>query len=313
MMSLPAVQAIRERFPDNKIYLIIKNEYADLISLMPSIDGIIPFNKNEIKGLNGLWHFGKKIKAEINPKIFFVLPDSFSSAFMAYATGAKISIGYTGQFRNILLSNKYKKPNGSHRAAEYLFLLEKFTQQQINLPAFQLSKLENIKSTRRKILLNINSEAQSRRLPISLANEILTVLLENDINDIYLTGSPKDTVHTKQLAPELLNHPRVINTTGKTTLNELFTLISTMDAAISSDSGIAHVTNAFNIPLIVLFGAGNEYNTSPVNTAHLIIYRLTGIQCAPCLKNTCRFGQPFCLGDMRGREIVAMLDQNFNA
>ena len=88
MMSMPTVHALCRHFPAAQIHLVIKKEYADLVSLMPGIAGIYPFDKKAYPGLKGLWIFGRKIRREIAPELFFVLPDSFSAAWMAFASGA---------------------------------------------------------------------------------------------------------------------------------------------------------------------------------------------------------------------------------
>lgn len=305
IMSLPFLENVKNQFPQAAISVIIKKEYAPLLNYVDGLEEIFPFERNNSRGFFGLRKFGLSVKKSASFDLFFSLPDSFSSAIIGYFSGAKIRLGYKGQWRNIFLTSALTKPTGIHRAEEYNALLEEYIWKKTLLPIIHLNRNKTDHS-RTKVLLNINSEAQSRRMPISLANAILRELLQREV-DIYLTGGPRDVDYVSEIEPALLAHPSVKNWAGKSNLTQLFELVSDMDLAINTDSGIAHVSNAFQVPTVVLFGAGNEANTAPVNKDYLKVIRLPGLPCAPCLKNTCRFGIPMCLSRLDAKHIVTEL------
>jgi heptosyltransferase-2 len=65
---------------------------------------------------------------------------------------------------------------------------------------------------------------------------------------------------------------------------------------LTTDSGPAHVANAAGVPVVVLFGAGNENNTAPYNEKGRSIIRLGKLPCEPCVKNKCvLYGIPKCM------------------
>ncbi len=97
----------------------------------------------------------------------------------------------------------------------------------------------------------------------------------------------------------------IINLAGKTNLHELADLISNARLVLSTDSGIAHLGNAFGLHTIVLFGAGNENKTAPYNRENLTVIRLGELSCEPCENNVCkRFGIPKCLTLLDDQRII---------
>ena len=69
-----------------------------------------------------------------------------------------------------------------------------------------------------------------------------------------------------------------IDLRGKTTLREAFALLKYADSFVGIDSNFSHVTNAFNIPGVVLFG-----DSSPTIWGHdnnINIYK--NLDCSPC-------------------------------
>jgi hypothetical protein len=55
-------------------------------------------------------------------------------------------------------------------------------------------------------------------------------------------------------------------------------------------------------------GAGDERETAPYNGARRRLIRVPGLDCAPCVKNTCRFGTPSCLTRLDNDEILAAVE-----
>src|SRR5690606_20542333 len=154
------------------------SDYKDLAVFLPGVSQVHVFQKTEFSGLKGAYRFGSLL-AHQQYDLFFSPPDSFSAAFMGWASQAKRRVGFRNEARSFLLTHAYKKPNAHHRVDEYIYLLEQY----IGKPVLKTSiKLLHqvappagiIDSTAEYlILLNFNSEAQSRRLPAYKAASIL--------------------------------------------------------------------------------------------------------------------------------------------
>ncbi|MBK6826007.1 MAG: glycosyltransferase family 9 protein [Chitinophagaceae bacterium] len=127
VMSSAFVKAVRDLYPDAAIDLIAKKGIDVLLDFFPEHGQRFVFSKDEFPGLSGAWKFGKRIRQQKKYDLFFCLPDSLSSAVMAYATGAAKRVGYRKEGRGLLLTASFNKKAGLHRVEEYQDLLQQFT------------------------------------------------------------------------------------------------------------------------------------------------------------------------------------------
>src|SRR3954470_18891319 len=121
VMSTAFVHGVKQLYPDAEVDVIIKKELASIATLIPGINKVHPFSKQEYSGLSGVYHFGKALR-HLNYDIFFNLPHSLSSAIIAWACGANQRVGFKKEGGFFLLTHSYKKPFNVHRVNEYLSL-----------------------------------------------------------------------------------------------------------------------------------------------------------------------------------------------
>ena len=294
VISTAFVKAVAQQYPNTTIDVIAKKGIDFLLDYFPKHHQRYIFNKEEFDGLTGAYKFGKQIRQQKKYDIFFCLPDSISSAVMAKAVGAKKRVGYKKELRSVLLTNAYAKKKGLHRAEEYTDLLQQFINAEIKTPSVELAIAANQKEN--AVIININSEASSRRLPAKKAVSIINILRKNITEEIILVGSNKETAFVDEVFNALENKNNITNLAGKTNLNQLLTLSGNCIVMLTTDSGPAHVANALGTHTIVLFGAGNENNTAPYNKINRSIIRLGQLPCEPCVNNICKvYGTPECL------------------
>jgi heptosyltransferase-2 len=312
VMSIAFIDAIKKVYPECEIDIIVKKELRDILSYCNNIAKIYEFSKSEFPGLLGTYEFGKMISKKYKYEFFFCLPNSFSSAWMGFFTRSNIRIGYKKEFRNFLLTHSYRENTDLHRVEKYVNLLNMFAGVQfaaISVTLKKRSKRSNLLPKGKNLLLNINSEAPSRKMPIELAKRLIIEINRKYDFNVILTGSKKDIPRVSQLESKLNFINSIYNYTGKTVLQDLFTIVSEVDYIITTDSGVAHLGNAFSINTVVLFGAGNENNTRPYNTKNLRIIRRHGLNCAPCVSNNCKYEQPICLTEIDTNLVLKGLDE----
>jgi lipopolysaccharide heptosyltransferase II len=313
VMSTAFVNAVRQFYVDAQIDVIIKKELGGVASLIPGITQIHLFSKQEFSGLTGVYRFGKKLRSQ-QYDLFFNLPQSLSSLVMGRATSAKKRIGFGKEGGFFLLTNSYKKPAGMHRADEYVALLELFTGKTTTQKQVTLITNQALPEQANRVLINFNSEAESRRMPLDKGKALLNTLTRNFADTIfYLIGSPKESAFVSQLIIGCENSDRLENWAGKTDLPGLCNLMAGSAAVLTTDSGPAHLANAVGAPVIALFGAGNEHNTSPYNKQNLTVLRYGKLSCEPCVRNTCKlYGVPKCMEMLDELQIINTLSQYIN-
>ena len=305
VMSVGFIRQLPHYFPHCEVSVIVKKGLEGLLPYFPPTVHRFVFSKEEYKGLRGIWRFGRNIKQQERFDLFFCLPDSFSSAWMGLATGAKKRIGYRKELRNLLLTDASIKPKGVHRVEEYIALLQQFTGQ----PPYGIEvKLEHPFAKGGHMVVNVNSEAQSRRLPLPKAVEVISELQKNTASTIYLIGAPKEKPFIDAVCQQLPSIERMENVAGKTSFPELISLLARARYMLTTDSGPAHLANALGTPTLVLFGAGNENNTAPYNAGWNTVVRLGKLPCEPCLKNVCvKYQTPQCLVQLSTEHMVHLV------
>lgn len=297
VMSTSFVQAVKSHFPDACIDLVAKKGIDFLLDHFPAHGRRYIFSKEEYRGLTGARKFGKMIREQKKYDLFFCLPDSFSSAVMGQATSARARVGFKKELRSVFLTHAFKKQKHIHRVEEYVNLLQQYIKKDISVPPVQLTPGAGEKKN--ALIININSEAVSRRLPKEKAVRIVAAVRKRINNEIILVGSKKEAPFVDEVFAALPDKKGIHNQAGKTSLPELVTLFSSSGVILTTDSGPAHVANALGIYTIVLFGAGNEKNTAPYNIHNRQVIRLGQLPCEPCVSNTCRlYGIPKCLDDL---------------
>jgi ADP-heptose:LPS heptosyltransferase len=307
VMSTAFVEGVKQLYPEAQIDVIIKKELSGIASLIPGLNKIHSFSKQDYKGLSGVYKFGKKLRSE-KYDLFFCLPDSLSSAVMGWAIKAKKRIGFGKEGRFFLLTNNYKKPLNLHRTDEYIYLLEQFTGKKISERLVKLNVKQTVQLTN-LVVINFNSEAASRRMPLDKGKHLINTLTNAfKTTKFAMVGSVKEAQYIDQLLSDAANGSHLENYAGKTNLEDLCNLMASAKAVLTTDSGPSHLANSLSVPTIVLFGAGNEFNTAPYNKQHLTVIRAGQLICEPCVRNTCKlYGIPKCMQLIDELEIVNAL------
>jgi ADP-heptose:LPS heptosyltransferase len=310
VMSVGFLNQLPHFFPEAEISVIAKKGIHELLPFFPAANHQFIFSKEEYKGFSGLLKFGKTIREIEGFDYFFCLPNSFSTALAGFATGSKKRIGYRKELRQILLTNSYPIPQNLHRVEEYIKLLELYTRKE--RAPIEVS-LKHHFQKKDHVVININSEASSRRLTITKAIEFISAIRRKMPNEILLIGAPKEKQHVEEVLNKLKDKNNIRSIAGVTGLADLVEVLATARMLFTTDSGPAHLANALGTHTYVLFGAGNETKTAPYDKQYRSIFRLGELSCEPCEKNICvRYGIPQCLEQLKVEPITDQLKSLIN-
>src|SRR5450755_3165368 len=124
-MSLPALRALRQRFPHARITILAKPWVADLYRREPFCDLLIPYTA---RGLGSKWRAAR----ELRPMGFdcaILLQNAFEAAAVAFLAGIPERIGYARDGRSPLLTRAIPVPRAGeippHERFYYLELLSR--------------------------------------------------------------------------------------------------------------------------------------------------------------------------------------------
>lgn len=324
-MSLLFFEALPRLLPQSRIDVIAKRSIQDVFLHHPAIHAIIPFSKADTRGLCRLFALGRHLRRQTRYDAFVTLAPSFSSAVIGLGSGAPTRIGYAGEGRSLLLTQAVPRTPGMHRARAYIRLAECLAHAELS-PQTLANIVENgwfyfsederrhvmlpTASGVRSLVLNVNSEASSRRLPletwIALGKKLLQA--SSPRYQLAFVGAAQERERVQQVIQGIAMPEGIVDFSGKTTLRELAMLLRDADLVISNDSGPTHLANAVGTPVITFFGAGNPAETAPFSQEHAIVLN-KHLVCSPCVNNVCKFGTVRCLEQISADEIYqAVID-----
>lgn len=311
IMSFPFLHGLKTLYPEAEITVIVKPQYKDLMKLLPFDLSIVEYDKKTDGSLPHEIHkFCVNQKLLFNIDLYFCLPPSFSSAWMGHCFRAKERIGYSGEWRAALLTHKEKPPVGLHRYQEYLKLLELQSGKNfLDMPKIMSRALpkffETIEGQEEKkyVVINVNSEASSRRLPKEKWLELIE-LFENQ--KFVFIGMEQDLERVSEVIALLPAKNEYLNLAGKTNILQLAALISHSQGVVTNDSGPSHLASYLGASVVVFFGAGNPDNTAPIYSKGTSLVINQKLSCSPCLKNTCPLKTLECLSSI---QMASVMDQ----
>lgn len=285
-MATPVLIDLRRRFPDASITAMCPSPIAELLQHDPSINETLSFSYHDL-------HHQEIEKIHLgNYELGILLPNSFSSAWCFWLGHIPERLGYAGNWRSWLLTDKMEPPeNHLHQVEFYKYLL-----QPLGIPlsetAPRLTFLDAEKAAARQLLLQkgyrqgqplfgINPGAAygpAKCWPFDRYRQLAERLLEDPKNYVVFFGDAQSRIDAG-----LPN--RAINLSGSTNLRELSCLIHCCDVLISNDSGPMHIGAAMGTPIVAMFGSTDESVTGPWGQKGAVINK--HVICSPCFKRTC--------------------------
>ncbi len=109
---------------------------------------------------------------------------------------------------------------------------------------------------------------------------------------VAFTGSADDRASVNQTVTGM-RHPAV-NLAGRTGLLELAAVFERARGVIATDTGPMHLAAAVDTPVVALFGPTAPWRTGPFGPGHRVVR--AGLPCSPCFRRQCPFGpDPLCM------------------
>lgn len=296
VMATPILSDVRKVYPEAHITAMCRTPVSDLLKEDLDIDELFCFSKVNF--------FGRRSdRRDIIEKIRkgsydlgILLTRSFSSAWLFWRGDVKRRLGYRGNLRSPLLTDKIDLPEEvrkQHLVNTYKMVLGPLgipvsetsprlflTDKELEEAQVLLKRLGVLPGTR---LIGINPGAAYGSAKCWLPERFRAVtekLLKLDNVQILYFGDSA----TQPLVKEICQGLPVLNLAGLTTLRELASLIKLCSVFLTNDSGPMHIAAAVGTPLVALFGSTNEIATGPYKTG-IVIHK--HVDCSPCYKRVC--------------------------
>ncbi|HKF52375.1 MAG TPA: lipopolysaccharide heptosyltransferase II [Candidatus Acidoferrales bacterium] len=301
IMSIPALYAIRQRWPDAQITILARPGVAELYSGQPFADRVMSFSTvSRSPALMERAAVG--LRAE-QFDCAVLLQNAFSAAWLVWRAKIAERIGYARDGRGILLSRAVKVPKKgeipAHESLYYLELLRRAGWLE-NIPAVARISLmleSGVAEAAEARLREAGVRAAAKRIavapgaaygsakcwPADRFAAVADALVDEFNADVILFGASSEIEICDQIADRMRHRPVVL--AGQTSMGELPALFSRCSLFVGNDSGAMHVAAAVGVPVVAVFGSTDPQGTAPVTTRRTLVQHK--VACSPCFLREC--------------------------
>lgn len=294
VMSVPALQALREHQPGARISILARpwvgGLYCREAGRESFCDELIPYEAP--RGWNGL-NEKRRLAADLRARNFdcvVLLQNAFEAAVLARWARIPIRIGYDRDMRGWLLTDPIAVPIAGeiprHQRFYYLELLKRAKL----IPDYGVGSAIRLTAKRRTgRVIGVSPGAAyggaKRWLPERFAEAAVTIARERGAQ-VAVFGS-KDEVGICQTVLDLVAAAGVAceNFAGKTPLDEFIEMAAGCELFLTNDSGAMHVASALGVPTVAVFGATDDEATGPTGERSRVVRH--PVECSPCLLREC--------------------------
>jgi len=270
---LPALQALKERFPNSEIVLLGKNWHKDYLMNRPGpVDRVIvvpPYpgvGENESfqpdpETLNAF--FSEMEKEEFDIAFQLHGGGRNSNPFLS-RLGAKVTVGLrTPDAPELDISVPYVYYFSE--ILRYLEVVEKVgatTSSRDPVIAVTENDLAEAEKklgdfgSQRYVVVHPGASDRRRRWPATNFAQITDFLIDQGYTT-YLTGTPSESADVEQVISACKQKDKVINLCGSLSLNAMTGLLSKAELIVSNDTGPLHLARALKRPTVGIYWAGN--------------------------------------------------------
>jgi len=302
-MCIPALRALRRRFPDSHIAVHARPWVAELYAREKYIDRVLvcPPARKGFRFLLDRWQAARQLRRE-EFDCAILLPNSFESALLVWLARIPRRAGYSRDGRGLLLTDRIAPPGPGeipkHERFYYLELLRRAGLLREDPPADEIH-LDAAAEARQSGLARLQAMGiqgpvvgvspgaayggAKRWLPEYFAEAAAEVA---EGGTVAVFGSRSEAC-IAEIVLSRLRAARVDarNLAGQTTLAEFMDLAAACRVFLTNDSGAMHVAATLGVPTVAVFGATDPEATGPVGPAVRVVRE--PVECSPCLLREC--------------------------
>ena len=304
VMSLPALRAIRGRFPSAHIAVQARPGVAELYARERLANEVILYQAERgARDWSGKWRAARLLRAQ-RFDCAILLANSFDSALVVWLAGIPRRIGYNRDGRGMLLTDAVRAPRAGeippHERHYYLELLRRAgIIGELDPPdAILLDGADEARLAGEKRfgelgivgpVIGVSPGAaygSAKRWPPERFAEAAARVASAESATVAVFGSAEERPICEITAGILqtAGH-RVRSFAGETSLGQFIELAAACRLFFTNDSGAMHVAAALGVPTVAVFGATDDVATGPCGPVARVVRE--PVDCSPCLLREC--------------------------
>ncbi|WP_089727935.1 lipopolysaccharide heptosyltransferase II [Modicisalibacter muralis] len=315
VMAQSLFQTLKARQPDCTIAVLAPAWSQPILARMAEVDEAIALDVGHGEfGWRARRRVARTLKGRFERAI--VLPRSWKSALVPFLAGIQQRVGFTGEQRLILLTERRKLDRSmldqtvkrfvslglsadEARRGDFACPHPRLTLDADNLAAL---KAEHGLGQRPAIGMMPGAEyGPAKQWPLAHFRSLTERLIAAGY-EVRVLGGPKDVEAGEWIAAGL-SHAH--NLCGKTRLADAVDLLADCRQVVTNDSGLMHVAAAVGTRVQAIYGSSSPLYTPPL-TSRADIHTLA-LTCSPCFERTCPLGHTNCLNQLDPERLMLAL------
>ncbi len=303
VMATPALRALRRGRPEARICAVVRHSLAPVLRGSTWIDEFVPHDIHASRGVLG------KLRARLalarrlrGSDLVVVLPNSFASALLAFASRAKRRLGYARGGRGLLLTDAVAAPREAGRfvptAMERYYLdlvrwigcpdtgthVELFVEPEAEAECESRFLAAGISKGAPLVCLAPGAGfGPSKLWPLEYVAEVARELRADGAQVALVHGPGEEALAESIVASAGTG---IVSLGGeRMTLSLLKSVLSRAQLLICNDAGARHVAAAFEVPTLVLMGP-TAIGYTNLNLKRTKLLR-EPVECSPCQLKVC--------------------------
>jgi heptosyltransferase-2 len=294
ILAIPAMKAVRARYPDAEITLLVRPWVAGIFKTAPFIDHL--WSEPRPSGIREWIRVTGSIR-ERKFDLALLFPNSFESAVMIFLGRVPRRIGYATDGRRWLLTNSLKPVSQKRHQVYYYLDLAAALSAEVNPPsisieastderahAARLLASEGIAPERGYLVLNPGAAYGSAKRWNEEGFADAGDTLATELNlDVAIIGSETERSIAEKIQKRMRSRVAILS--GRTSLETLIGVIAGASLVLTNDSGPMHIAAALGVPTVAVFGSTDDVVTGPWSPRARVVRE--PVECSPCLLREC--------------------------
>ncbi len=308
VMAQSLFKTLKVQQPDCVIDVLAPPWSMPLLQRMPEINQAIALDVTHGKlGLRIRYRVGRHLRVTKYDQAI-ILPRSYKAALVPFFAKIPVRTGYRGEMRFGVVNNRKRLDHEVltqtiQRFTALAYADDLKTPPSVYHPVLTIDvanrewfiKDLNLKMNKPIIAFMPGAEyGEAKRWPTEYYRQLAEMLVSNGYR-IWILGSEKE----KELGTLISEsyEEDVINLCGKTKLEDVIDLLSSVHIAVSNDSGLMHIACAAGTKVIGIYGSSDPAYTPPLSDKAEVMY--LNMPCSPCFQRTCQFEHLECLRNIK--------------
>jgi len=337
VFTTPVIAALRRRYPDARLVYVVENAAAPIVAGSPHLDDVvIAPHRRGLGRLADDWHLARRLRRE-RFDLALDLHGGPRSAWLTWASGAKVRVGYDVPGRSWMYTRVVHRPRAlraRHSVENQWDVLRAVDPAFAAGPDRNRDRVEmavdprsaraingriagwHIPEGSRILVLHVSAGNPFRLWPAASFAELATDLVcAADDRWLVVTGGPSDRAATSRVLLDA--RQRAGDAAGRLidgeslSLGELRALCQRAALYVGGDSGPLHLASASDVPIVALFGPTLPERSAPWRPATLPVETVDvgALPCRPCDQRVCAPGDFRCLTTLAAADVRAAAER----